>query len=65
MSNSLDKKTGVSVLSLKQLDTVNGGRGHYGEVVIVGCTTQPPPGGYPAGTILWNPSIGQPYPQPF
>lgn len=52
----------IEVLSLEQLEEVNGGRG--GEVVIIGCTTRPPLGGYPPGTITWNPWIGQPYPQP-
>ena len=60
MSNSLEMKTGA--LSLEQLETINGGRG---EVVIVGCTD--PRNGHPApaGTVYWNPWIGQPYPQPF
>lgn len=52
---------GICALTLEQLDSVNGGRD--GQVVIVGCTTRPPLGGYPPGTILWNPWIGQPYPQ--
>jgi hypothetical protein len=50
------------VLTLEQLDSVFGGRD--GEVVIVGCTTRPPLGGYPPGTITWNPWLGQPYPRP-
>jgi len=62
MSNFLNWKTSVDcemcVLTPEQLEEVNG------EVVIVGCTTRPPFGGYPPGTILWNPWIGQPYPQP-
>ena len=64
MSKSLNRKTGVEtgVLTLEQLETVNGGK--YGEVVIIGCTTRPPIGGYPPGTVTWNPWIGQPYPQP-
>jgi hypothetical protein len=57
MSN-LNQKT--DILTIEQLDSVNGGRG---EVVIVGCTTRPPMGGYPPGTVTWNPWIGQPYPQ--
>jgi hypothetical protein len=59
MSN-LNQKTGV--LTPEQLDNATGGRG---EVVIVGCTTRPPLGGYPPGTVTWNPWIGQPYPQQF
>lgn len=51
-----------SLLTLEQLERVDGGRD--GQVVIVGCTTRPPLGGYPPGTIIWNPWIGQPYPQP-
>lgn len=60
MSKSLETKT--SALSLEQLETVNGGRD--GTVVIVGCTD--PRNGHPApaGTIYWNPYIGQPYPMP-
>ena len=60
MSKSLNLKTGVSVLSLEQLETVNGGE----KVVIVGCTD--PRNGHPApaGTIYWNIWIGQPYPIP-
>jgi len=59
MSN-LNLKTGVDVLSLEQLETVNGGD----KVVIVGCTD--PRNGHPApaGTIYWNPWIGQRYPTP-
>lgn len=62
MSKSLNQKTGAGVLSLKQLDAVNGGK--YGEVVIIGCTD--PRNGHPApaGTVYWNPWIGQPYPTP-
>jgi hypothetical protein len=59
MTKSLDKNTGVSVLSLDQLETVSGGA--RGEVVIIGCTT---PRTWPPGTITWNPWIGQPYPLP-
>ena len=57
-SKSLDLNTGV--LSFEQLETVNGGE----KVVIVGCTD--PRNGHPApaGTIYWNPYIGQPYPTP-
>jgi hypothetical protein len=62
MSKSLNRKTGAEtgVLTLEQLETANGGRG---EVVIVGCTD--PRNGHPApaGTVYWNPWIGQPYPQ--
>lgn len=57
--SDLNQKTGI--LTIEQLDSVNGGRG---EVVIVGCTTRPPTGGYAPGTVIWNPWIGQPYPQP-
>jgi hypothetical protein len=58
MSKSLDLNTGV--LSLEQLETVNGGE----KVVIIGCTD--PRNGHPApdGTIYWNIWIGQPYPLP-
>ena len=66
MSKSLNRKTGlgeIGALTAAQLDSVIGG-GRYGEVVIVGCTTRPPLGGYPPGTVTWNPWIGQPYPQP-
>ena len=62
MRNSLDKNTGVSVLSLEQLETVNGGA--RGEVVIVGCTDPRNRHPAPEGTVYWNPWIGQPYPQP-
>ena len=58
MSN-LNQKT--DILTFEQLDGVNGGRD---KVVIIGCTTRPPFGGYPPGTVTWNPWIGQPYPQP-
>ena len=59
MSNSLNRKSG-EILGLEQLETVSGGLGD--KVVIVGCTTRPPFGGYPSGTVVWNPWIGQPYP---
>jgi hypothetical protein len=49
-------------LNINELEAVAGGAG--GEVVIVGCTTPRPLGGYPHGTIIWNPWIGQPFPQP-
>ena len=49
-------------LNIDELEAVAGGAG--GEVVIVGCTTPRPLGGYPPGTITWNPWIGQPFPQP-
>ncbi|MBR1282115.1 hypothetical protein JQ597_08720 [Bradyrhizobium sp. AUGA SZCCT0177] len=70
MSNSLNQNTGADceILSLAQLEAVSGGRiggGIFGDkVVIIGCTTQPPFGGYPPGTVTWNPWIGQPYPTP-
>jgi hypothetical protein len=68
MSNSLNQNTGADILALEQLDTVSGGRiggGFFGDkVVIIGCTTPPPFGGYPPGTVTWNPWIGQPYPTP-
>jgi hypothetical protein len=57
---NLNQTTGV--LTPEQLDSVSGGA--RGEVVIIGCTTRPPFGGYPPGTVTWNPWIGQPYPQP-
>lgn len=46
------------------LDLVAGGRlvGNGDSIVIIGCTTQPPLGGYPRGTKTWNPWIGQPHP---
>lgn len=47
-------------LNIKELEAVTGGA--RGEVVIVGCTTPRPLGGYPPGTIIWNPWIGQPRP---
>jgi hypothetical protein len=63
MSNSLNQNTGADILSVEQLETVSGGR--IGDrVVIIGCTTRPPFGGYPPGTVTWNPWIGQPYPTP-
>lgn len=37
-----------------ELDAVVGGRG---EIVVVGCTTPRPMGGYPPGTAVWNPWI--------
>lgn len=57
MSNSLNLKTDADCenLSLEQLETVSGGRE---TVVIVGCTTPPPFGGYPPGTITINPWLG-------
>ena len=64
MSNSLNWNTGddCEILSLEQLETVNGGRvggGIFGDkVVIIGCTTPTPPGGYPPGTVVWNPAMG-------
>ena len=70
MSNSLNRKSGADceILGLAQLETVSGGRiggGLFGDkVVIIGCTTPPPFGGYPPGTVTWYPWIGQPYPQP-
>ncbi len=55
MSNSLNQKTGADCeIALEQLETVNGGD----KVVIVGCTTPPPFGGYPPGTITINPWLG-------
>jgi len=65
MSNSLYRKTGADceILSAEQLETVSGGFG-IDKVVIIGCTTRPPIGGYPPGTVTWNPWIGQPYPMP-
>jgi hypothetical protein len=67
MSNSLNRTTGADceILSPEQLEAVSGGRIGFGDnVVVVGCTTRPPFGGYPPGTVLWNPWIGQPYPTP-
>jgi hypothetical protein len=63
MSKSQDRNTGVGVLTLEQLEAVNGGRRET-EVVIVGCTD--PRNGHPApdGTVYWNPYIGQPFPMP-
>ena len=58
---NLNQKT--DVLTCEQLDSVSGGLIHD-KVVIIGCTTRPPMGGYPPGTVTWNPWIGQPYPQP-
>jgi hypothetical protein len=56
MNNSLNQNTGADcdMLALEQLETVSGGD----KVVIVGCTTRPPMGGYPPGTIVINPWIG-------
>ena len=66
MSNSLNRKTGADceILSPEQLEAVNGGLGGD-RVVVVGCTTRPPFGGWPPGTVLWNPWIGAPYPTIF
>jgi hypothetical protein len=47
-------------LNINELEAVAGGA--RDEVVIVGCTTPRPLGGYPPGTITWNPWIGQPRP---
>ena len=57
MSNSLNQNTGADceILSLAQLEAVSGGRE---KIVIVGCTTPPPFGGYPPGTITINPWLG-------
>jgi hypothetical protein len=63
MSNSLNQ-TGADILALEQLETVSGGLGGD-RVVVVGCTTRPPFGGWPPGTVLWNPWIGAPYPTIF
>ncbi len=49
----------IHELNIDELEAVVGGAR---EVVIVGCTTPKPFGGYPLGTVTWNPSIGQPYP---
>jgi hypothetical protein len=59
MSNSLNQNTGADcdMLALEQLETVSGGMGGD-KVVIVGCTTRPPVGGYPPGTIVINPWLG-------
>ena len=63
MSNSLNRNTGAEILSPEQLETVSGGRIGFGEnVVIIGCTTRPPFGGYPPGTILINPWLGTVFP---
>jgi hypothetical protein len=58
MSNSLNQNTGADreILALEQLETVSGGLG--GKVIIIGCTTPMPPGGYPPGTITINPWLG-------
>ena len=55
MSISLNQ-TGAEFLSLDQLEAVSGGLGD--KVVIVTCTTRPPVGGYPPGTIVINPWLG-------
>jgi hypothetical protein len=54
---NLNQNTGADceILSVEQLETVSGGRE---TVVIVGCTTPKPFGGYPPGTILINPWLG-------
>ena len=61
MSN-LNQNTGADceILSSEQLETVSGGLGGD-KVVIVGCTTRPPFGGYPPGTIVINPWLGSIY----
>jgi hypothetical protein len=70
MSIALNRNTYVDcdIIDLEQLDSVSGGLlngGLFGEkVVIIGCTTRPPFGGWPPGTVTWNPWIGQPYPTP-
>ena len=55
MSNSLNQNTGADILALEQLDAISGGRE---TVVIVGCTTRSPMGGYPPGTVTINPWLG-------
>jgi hypothetical protein len=57
MSNSPSRKTGADceILNSEQLETVSGGQE---KVVIVGCTTPPPRGGYPPGTVVINPWLG-------
>ena len=62
MNNSLNQNTGADceILALEQLETVSGGLGGD-KVVIVGCTTRPPFGGYPPGTIVINPWLGSIY----
>jgi hypothetical protein len=66
MSEFRNDTTGVDgekfTLSFAQLDTVNGGLRGDGNVVIIGCTTLPPMGGYPPGTIVINPWIGGRFP---
>ena len=59
MSNFQNQNTGADceILALEQLETVSGGL-LGGKVVIVGCTTPPPFGGYPPGTITINPWLG-------
>jgi hypothetical protein len=54
MSISLNQ-TGADcdILALENLETVTGGK-----IIIIGCTTPIPPGGYPPGTITINPWIG-------
>jgi hypothetical protein len=56
MSN-LNQNTGADceILSPEQLETISGGRE---TVVIVTCTTRPPMGGYPPGTVTINPWLG-------
>ena len=49
---------GTCRLRAEDLDLVAGGRiGDGDKIVIVGCTTPPPFGGYRPGTIIWNPWI--------
>jgi len=59
MGNSLNLDTGADceILGPEQLETVSGGLGGD-KVVIIGCTTRPPMGGYPPGTIVINPWLG-------
>jgi hypothetical protein len=68
MSNILNRNTGsdseVRALTPDQINDVSGGLLHS-DVVIIGCTTRPPFGGWPPGTVTWNPWIGQPYPQQY
>ncbi|MGA7809945.1 hypothetical protein [Bradyrhizobium sp.] len=54
----------MRVLTTDQLDSVNGGvkDPEPGQIVVVGCTT--PPRGYPPGTLVINPWLGQTEPHP-
>ncbi len=57
-SFSTDRQAAARELSFAEIATVSAAAAPLpGDVVIVDCLTRPPFGGYPPGTIVWNPWI--------